>query len=375
MRRIVQTFANAMTTVASSPFERVAQAATTRKKFARTEIITRGRPMKTFICTLFALAAGIVPASAITVTTPQNGAQLNSPFSLVASTESCDSASTISMGYSLDNGATTIVKKKSFSSMVIAGDGQHVLHVKCWGPHDARSDTSLNITIVPTNTTVPSNVTVVSDIQSLPNWAWNHDPGTPGDSSGTSDVTNTPSMSGNARQFSLSFSDSGGEIFHSSFGKDTAATHFIYDAYVWLTDASTLANIEMDMNQVMANGDTVIYGVQCNGYSGTWDYALNPGAQGSGRWNHSNVACPEPKNWEPNTWHHVELSYFRDSAGNVTYQSVSLDGQLSDFVNATGNSAQSLGWGPTLLTNFQLDGHGAEGSITAYLDKVTVSRW
>jgi hypothetical protein len=182
-------------------------------------------------------------------------------------------------------------------------------------------------------------------------------------------------MSGNARQFSASFSDSGGEIFHVSFGKDTAATHFVYDAYLWLSDASTLANIEMDMNQVLANGDTVIYGIQCNGYAGTWDFALNPGALGRGRWNHSNVACPEPKTWEPNTWHHVQLSYFRDDAGNVTYQSVALDGQLSDFEGATGNSAQPLGWGSDLLTNFQLDGHGSGGSITAYVDKLTVSRW
>jgi hypothetical protein len=41
----------------------------------------------------------------------------------------------------------------------------------------------------------------------------------------------------------------------------------------------------------------------------------------------------------------------------------------------TGSSAFHLGWGQTLLTNFQLDGHGSSGSINAYLDKVTVSRW
>jgi hypothetical protein len=331
--------------------------------------------MKTLICSLIALAAGIVPASAITVTTPENGAQLTSPFSLTAASATCGTEPTVSMGYSLDYGPSTIVKtNSSISAMVIAGDGPHILHVKCWGSHSAHDHEALNITVGPGTT--PPNVTVVSDIQSLPDWVWRHDPGTPGEASGTSDTTAAPSISGNARQFSVNFSDSGGEIFHKSFGKDTAATHFVYDAYLWLSDASTLANIEMDMNQVLANGDTVIYGMQCNGYSGTWDYAFNRGVKAKGKWNHSNVACPEPRTWEPNTWHHIQVSYSRDEAGIVTYQSISLDGQQSDFVDATGNSAEPLGWARgDLLTNFQLDGRGSGGSIIAYLDKVTLSRW
>jgi len=133
----------------------------------------------------------------------------------------------------------------------------------------------------------------------------------------------------------------------------------------------------MDMNQVIANGDTVIYGFQCDGYSGTWDYTVNLGtpANPEGHWKHSNVTCPDPKTWAPNTWHNIQVSYSRDNAGNVTYDSVVLDGQQSSFVGAAGNSEFSLGWGPTLLTNFQIDGHGANGSVTAYVDNLTVSRW
>lgn len=322
------------------------------------------------------LNSGIVPASAITVTTPEKGAQLTSPFSLVASTTSCGTEPAVSMGYSLDYGATTIVSI-SFSAMVVAGDGPHILHVKCWGQHGAKGDTSLNIAIVPGDFTVPPNATVVSDIQSLENWRWNHDPGTPGNSKGTSDLTKVPSLSGNARRISMSFDNSGGEIYHVSFGKDTTATHFIYDAEIYLEDSAALANIEMDMNQVMANGDTVIYGVQCDGLSGTWDYTLNLGtpSRPSSAWMHSNVPCPDPRTWKLSTWHHVQLSYSRDGLGNVTYESVVLDGDQSDFVGAAGNSAFSLGWASTLLTNFQLDGLGADGAVTAYLDRVTVYRW
>jgi hypothetical protein len=330
--------------------------------------------MKTIFFSILAFLVSAVPASAITVKTPQSGAQVTSPFSLVASTTSCESQKAVSMGYSLDNGATTFAST-AFNAMVVAGEGQHMLHVKCWGSHGAAGDTSLDITVISDTAPPPSNMTVVSNIQSLSNWDWRHDPGTPGDSNGSSDVVPAPSLSGNARVMKVSFIDSGGEIYHVSFGKDTAATHFVYDAYVLLDDASSLANIEMDMNQVIANGDTVIYGVQCDGYSGTWDYTVKSGAQSGSKWIHSNVSCPDPKTWAPDTWHHVQLSYSRDGVGNVTYESVVLDGNQSDFVGATGNSAFKLGWGATLLTNFQLDGHGPDGSITAYIDKVTISRW
>jgi hypothetical protein len=367
------TFANAVTKMADKLAVLVAKSLVTANKYDSSDILTRGKSMKTFVLSIVALIAGTVPASAITVTAPVDGAQVTSPFTVTASTTSCESHTAVSMGYSIDNGPSTIVHKTQLSAVVIAGDGPHVLHVKCWGPNGAHDHTPVNITVVPANTTPPNNITVVSNIQSLPNWVWDHDPGTNGDSSGTSDLISSPSLSGNTRQFSVNFSDSGGEIFHSSFGKDTAATHFIYDAYLWLSDASSLANIEMDMNQVIANGDTVIYGFQCNGYAGTWDYALNPG-QPAGRWHHSNVACPDPKTWAPNTWHHVQISYSR-VGGIVTYETVALDGQQSDLVGATGNSASPLGWGQTLLTNFQLDGHGSDGSITAYVDNLTISRW
>src|SRR5664279_1940977 len=110
------------------------------------------------------------------------------------------------------------------------------------------------------------------------------------------------------------------------------STHFVYDAQLWITNPAAIANIEMDMNQVIANGNTIIYGVQCDGYSGTWDYTVNAGTPASpiDTWKHSNATCPKPSTWAPNTWHHIQIAYSRDSSGNVTYQSVVLDGAESD---------------------------------------------
>ena len=101
--------------------------------------------MKTFLFAALALTACTVSAPAITVTTPANGAQVTSPFLLVASTTTCGSASAVSMGYAIDSGAS-VIEPTSFSTYVSASAGTHVLHVKCWGKQ-VNSQVLLNINV------------------------------------------------------------------------------------------------------------------------------------------------------------------------------------------------------------------------------------
>jgi hypothetical protein len=190
-------------------------------------------------------------------------------------------------------------------------------------------------------------------------------------------LTGSPSRSGSARQFVTHFTDSGGERYSVSFGGDTSSTHFFYDGWVYIAKPSgQIANLEMDLNQVMDNGQTVIYGFQCDGYAGTWDYSKNAGTpeKQKGEWVRSKAAC-DPRQWSANTWHHVQIEFSRDDAGKVTYESVWLDGK-EEKINATAASAYALGWGSSnLVTNFQVDGRGASGKSTVYLDEFTVYRW
>jgi hypothetical protein len=126
------------------------------------------------------------------------------------------------------------------------------------------------------------------------------------------------------------------------------------------------------MNHVMADGRTVILGTQCAAGSGTFEYTL---VSNSTHWHASNIPC-NPKKWSANTWHHVQIASHHDSSGNVTYDWVNIDGTSTNFENATGPSAESLGWAMgDLLLNFQLDGAGADGSMTAYIDEMTIHRW
>jgi hypothetical protein len=149
----------------------------------------------------------------------------------------------------------------------------------------------------------------------------------------------------------------------------------VYDTYVYLTNPSEITNLEMDMNQVLSNGKTVIFGTQCASGSGTFEYTK---VNGGTHWYPSNIPC-NPKTWTANAWHHIQIASHRDGSGVVTYDWVNINGTYTDFQNATGNSAEPLGWElGILLLNFQVDGAGSGSNtepIKAYIDKMAVYSW
>lgn len=295
------------------------------------------------------------------------------------------------MGYALDGGAATPVNGSALSLQITAATGAHTLHVQTWGNDGATCDAKVAVTVtspaqsapptdpapIATGPSIPSSAIVVSAIQALPSWQAEHDDASgDGSSTGLTSLVANPSQSGSARSFDTDYANYGGERYHVAFASDPSATNFAYDAWVYVASPSDgIANLEFDMNQVLANGQTVIYGFQCDGYSGTWDYTENAGSPANyvDRWIHSAAAC-DPRDWSTDTWHHVQVTYARDEAGNVTYQSVWFDGVQQD-INATVPSAFALGWSSVLLTNFQVDGLGPAGSSTAFIDNLTVARW
>jgi len=322
-----------------------------------------------------------VPAtspSGLSVSSPGNGAAVMSPFNLSAAASNCSSQAVGAMGYSLDNStSSTIVAGTSLGTQVSAPAGPHTLHVEAWGYQGASCFANIPITVTTgAAPVVPPNALSVGGIQSLNNWKQVNDTVGGGSSSGTMSIVASPSLSGQAREFVTNYSNAGDQLYFTSFGADTTSNNFLYDTWVYLASPSGgIANLEMDMNQVMANGQTVIFGFQCDGYSGTWDYTANEGSPQNplDQWVHSNAPC-NVRNWSTNTWHHVQISYARDNYGNVTYQAVWLDG-VEQQVNATVPSAFALGWAPTLLTNFEVDGLGSSGSSTVFVDNLTVYRW
>lgn len=335
--------------------------------------------LKAISCFTFALFVCAAPAFGnVTVYAPANGWEVVSPFNLAATASPCDSQPIDAMGYSLDDSTnTTIVYSTSVNATVPAPTGAHILHVKSWGHQGASCVTDIAIVVVPNPlSSVPVDALVFKTIQAQSGWLEMNDSSSVGSSNGSMLLVSSPSLSGAARRFNTQFTNYGSELYYKAFSSNTSVSNFLYDGWVYIGGSSSgISNIEMDMNQVMANGQTVIYGVQCDTWSSTWDYTENAGTPQNpvDHWLNSNQYC-NARQWGTDSWHHVQISYSRDQYGTVTYKSVWLDGVEED-INVTVPSAFALGWDSVLLTNFQIDGYGSSGSSTVYLDNLNVYAW
>ena len=172
-------------------------------------------------------------------------------------------------------------------------------------------------------------------------WKWEHDTGTPGSSTGQLIFgVASPSVDGAATEFLVSYSQYGGERFHMVFGNDTVATNFIYDTYVYLVNPTQVQNLELDVDQVTANGETIIFGTQCSSVSGTWEYTYASG--GHAHWKPSNIAC-NPQNWKPNKWHHIQIQAHR--VGDVvTYDWVKARQRESALLQESHRALRPFSW-------------------------------
>jgi hypothetical protein len=356
-----------------------------------------GRAPKRLALVALAFLSGLMlskPALAanVTVASPINGTSVASPIWVRAHNVGCNGLTPTAFGFSIDNSGALTNGASAYDVDVInvgLAAGTHTIHFKSWTANGAcpTVDTTFNVAGTSSSSTtsnasstsassaiiasIPSNAIASATLDGK-NWSGRKDSGTPGSAQGsTAYPVNTP-LYDLARKFFMTYSNHGGFRWHLSFANDASATHFIYDTYVYIANPSQVANIELDMNQVMSNGATVIYGTQCSSYSKTWEFAY---VSGGSHWRSSNIPC-NPKNWAANSWHHIQIASHRNSSGVVTYEYVNVDGTHRVFNNATVNAAEHLGWAKgTLLINFQLDGANSSGSITAYIHKMTIFRW
>jgi hypothetical protein len=338
-------------------------------------------------CACMTLATVVIPALAQTnITSPTNGQQVSSPFTLDMNASTCSSQPVTAVGYSLDNsGNTSSWPVQYINGPVAAPSGWHTLHVKVWNGAGAVcvTDVSIDVDATPAaspsgaSSVIPSNAVEVSSIQALGSWITIHDGGTTGSSSGTMSLTSSPSLTGTARLFANQFNDFGGQRYSVQFDDNNTSQNFFYDTWVYIAgSAAGFSNLEFDLDQTMPNGQTVVMGFQCDSWIQRWDYAVNGGSPTSPNdtWLHSYAPC-DVHSWGANQWHHVQIYYSHDESGWVTYHSVWLDGNEQDL-NFTVFSGYALGWAPAIVTNFQVDGNSSGTTWgNVYLDELSVYRW
>lgn len=353
-----------------------------------------GQTPKRLALAALAMMSGLMlatPAHAanITVASPVNGTTVASPIWVRAHNVGCDGLKPTAFGFSIDSSGTMyagVTHNDIDATKVGIASGTHTIHFKSWTSKgicpvvsttfkvtggSASSGGSGSSGAAPSGS-IPSNAVGSANLDGK-HWAFEQDAGVPGSARGSTVYPATTPAYDDAREFYMTYSKHGGVRWHISFAKDASATHFVYDTYVYLVNPAQVANLELDMNQVMSNGKTVIFGTQCSSYSKTWEYTYTSGGS---HWKPSNIPC-NPKNWAAKSWHHIQIASHRNSSGTVTYDWVNVDGTHSVFKNATVYSALSLGWAKgDLLINYQMDGANAgSGSITAYIHKMTIFRW
>ncbi len=341
-----------------------------------------------FVATL----AGSQVFAAVTVASPVNGTSITSPAWIRAHNTGCDGVPPSAFGYSIDSATVTVMGVTAYD-IDVAGQaipsGSHTVHFKSWTASGACP--TVNSTFIVGGTSgglsnsggstgsgatygIPANAVSSGDLDSSHNWIAIHDGGTPGSSKGSSVYpANTP-LYDDAREFYMTYTAKAGERWSLAYGKDATATYFVLDTYVLLTNPSQVENLELDMNQVMPGGETVILGTQCSGVTGTWETAYTSGIYD--HWLSTNIKC-NPRTWSANQWHHIQIAMHRDANGLVTHDWVNVDGTHSVFTQGARTSGHVLGWSAgTLLVNYQVEGENAgSGSVTSYIHKLTVFRW
>lgn len=119
------------------------------------------------------------------------------------------------------------------------------------------------------------------------------------------------------------------------------------------------------MNQVMADGRTVIYDCQCASNSGTWEVNAWKPTRHVGN----------PQQWEG--WNRVRIFWHRSADGNtVFWDGVEFNGAWLSIGVSSGAEVKALGWAPgRLVLNFQMEGSQASGTIDAYARNLQIWRW
>jgi hypothetical protein len=187
---------------------------------------------------------------------------------------------------------------------------------------------------------------------------------------------NSPSMSGDSTQYSLSGTTLYADVlfnnhligdFSSQGMPDTNHTlvptyhNFTYDVYFYGANLELSQALEFDINQFFDNLG-FIWGHECRIAGGNeWDIWDNVNQH----WVPTGIACYP----NSNSWNHLTIQVQRTSDNQLLFQSITLNG-VTGTVNQYYNPGSTDGWyGVTI--NYQMDGNYEQSPYSVYLDDLT----
>lgn len=328
------------------------------------------------VCLSLSLTAAA--AVSVTVTSPSNGAQISSPFNLIAY---ATSSYTITgwVVYLDGKSVYSAGQTNSINTNISAAEGGHQLVTRAWDASGAYGSVSEQITISSGGggggggglPSPPPGALVFNNIDDGSGWQSCHDPGCAGGSGmgayWMAENQNPPSRDG----ASTEFFNSGvwaNALWWRHLGAHNNVRNFLWDFYFYVDGNSPSATqaLEFDAFQFV-NGYNYMIGTECDYGSGLWD----TWDEGAGHWYHTSVGCPK---FSPNTWHHVQMYLTTNiSSHKYTYVTLVVDGDVHP-INITRN-AKYLGWSDNLGVQWQLDVNASGQGYHEWVDKVTLTVW
>lgn len=217
--------------------------------------------------------------------------------------------------------------------------------------------------------TIPLNAKNYGVLDNIANaqvpWNGKHDLATPGTATGTTSYVDAV----NGRNFAFDYTANAGFRYSLGFAVDlTYPQNFCYDLQVQFVDPSEILILEMDMNQILADGRTCIFDCQIDSKSGTWMFD---------GWKPSRIVG-NPQQWGTG-WHRIRIFWHRSADGNtVTFDGVDFDGVWTGSGMVSTTRTPALGWKPfgMLMINWQIEGASkVSGEVSANSRNIHVWSW
>ena len=329
--------------------------------------------------TTTAVPINVANEGGVWVTSPANNATVSSLTNYVATATTSCAKGVAAMGIYVNNQLAYQVAGAKLNTQLTLTPGTENTVVEEWDDCGGASTTAVNLNVTGTALKNLQTSTWQSVGQEAP---LDQDCPYPcaGDEWSIKQGITSPSLSGNATEFSLGGTKPYSDVLFYNQLIGTGSTqglpdkshtliptlhNFIYSTNVYVANPSVAQALEFDVNMFL-NGVGMTFGTECRVAGGNeWDIWDNADAH----WVATGVACNPV-----NGWNQVTVQVQRDANNNLIFQSITLNGKTAVLNKTYAPFSVPASW-YGVVCDFQMDGNYQQDAYAAYLDNTTLTYW
>lgn len=330
------------------------------------------------------VSLNVTNQAGVSVISPANGSTVAAvaPFAATATT-SCPSG-VAAMGVYVNGSLKAKQSGNRLNASVSLSSGTQTAVVQAWDNCGGASNTPVTVKVA------AGGGTKLSNLQAVGNWnQWGQYPP-------VYDICNAPcpginwamyqhysanSLSGNATKFNIGGGTPYADVLWSNklIGQGTTLNmpdtnrtilpnihHMTYDSEIYVDNLSVMQDLELDVNLFM-NGVGMEFGTECNHLNGgVWDVWDNLNAH----WVHTSIPCT----MKDKSWNHVSFTVQREANNDLTYQTITVNGQTFNINQTYPPFQVPSGW-YGMTVNYQMDGNHNQSAYSTVADNMSVTYW